>query len=121
MAHTAFQWHDPLLLDQQLTDDERAVRDAARAYCQEQLAPRVIEAFRHEKTDPAIFRAASRALGLDPARCVYVGDHPEQDVAAARAVGMLAIDVTELATLADHPARLAVYAEPPRTPAESDA
>jgi glutaryl-CoA dehydrogenase len=50
------QWDDPLLLDQQLDDDERAARDAAQAYCQRQLAPRVLEAFRHERTDIAIFR-----------------------------------------------------------------
>ena len=41
--HAAFQWDDPLLLDQQLTDDERAVRDAARDYCQGRLAPRILE------------------------------------------------------------------------------
>ncbi len=52
----AFQWDDPLLLDQQLSQEERMVRDSARAYCQGKLAPRVLEAFRHEKTDPAIFR-----------------------------------------------------------------
>jgi len=45
----AFQWDDPLLLEDQLTDDERMVRDSARAYCQEKLMPRVIEANRHEK------------------------------------------------------------------------
>ena len=55
-ADARFNWSDPLLLDAQLTDDERMVRDAARAYCQEQLAPRVLEAFRKEHTDPAIFR-----------------------------------------------------------------
>ena len=44
MASSAsFVWDDPFLLDQQLGDDERAVRDAARAYCQERLAPRVRE------------------------------------------------------------------------------
>ncbi|CAN5691843.1 acyl-CoA dehydrogenase [soil metagenome] len=58
-----FHWDDPLLLDQQLSDDERMVRDAARAYCQDQLQPRVLEAFRHEKTDPAIFREMGE-LGL---------------------------------------------------------
>ena len=47
-----FNRDDPLLLDAQFSDDERAVRDAARAYCQEKLAPRVLEAFRHEKVDP---------------------------------------------------------------------
>ncbi|HZW21630.1 MAG TPA: acyl-CoA dehydrogenase, partial [Noviherbaspirillum sp.] len=43
-----FHWDDPLLLDQQLTNEERMVRDAANAYCQERLQPRVLEAFRHE-------------------------------------------------------------------------
>src|SRR3954470_23538073 len=59
----SFHWDDPLLLEQQITDDERAVRDAARAYFQEKLLPRVTEAFRHETTDPAIFREMGE-LGL---------------------------------------------------------
>ena len=63
MAHAAFQWDDPFLLDQQLTDDERAIRDAAHAYCQDKLAPRVLEMFRHEKTDVSIFREMGE-LGL---------------------------------------------------------
>ncbi len=63
MAHAAFQWNDPFLLDQQLTDDERAIRDAANAYCQDKLAPRVLEAFRHEKMDTTIFREMGE-LGL---------------------------------------------------------
>ena len=58
-----FSWEDPFNLDSQLSDDERAVRDAAHAYCQERLLPRVTEAFRHEKTDPAIFREMGE-LGL---------------------------------------------------------
>ncbi|MFN7085044.1 MAG: acyl-CoA dehydrogenase [Burkholderiales bacterium] len=45
----AFRWEDPLLLDEQLSDEERMVRDSARAYCQEKLMPRVLEANRHEK------------------------------------------------------------------------
>ncbi|MBV8469794.1 MAG: acyl-CoA dehydrogenase, partial [Burkholderiaceae bacterium] len=49
-SKAAFHWDDPLLLNEQLSDDERMVRDAAAAYCQERLAPRVLEAFRHEKT-----------------------------------------------------------------------
>jgi glutaryl-CoA dehydrogenase len=53
---TRFHWDDPLLLDRQLTEEERMVRDSARAYCQDKLAPRVLEAFRHERTDPEIFR-----------------------------------------------------------------
>ena len=59
----AFKWDDPLLLDQQLTEDERMVRDAAAAYCQDRLAPRVLEAFRNETTDLAIFREMGE-LGL---------------------------------------------------------
>ncbi len=58
-----FQWDDPLLLEQQLTQDERMVRDSARAYCQDKLAPRVLEAFRHEQSDPSIFREMG-SLGL---------------------------------------------------------
>lgn len=59
----SFHWNDPLLLDQQLTDDERMVRDAASHYCQDKLAPRVLEAFRNEQTDPAIFKEMGE-LGL---------------------------------------------------------
>ena len=59
----AFQWDDPLLLEQQLSADERAVRDAARAYCQDKLSSRVLEAFRHETADPGVFREMG-ALGL---------------------------------------------------------
>ena len=51
-----FQWDDPFQLDQQLTEDERMIRDAAHVYCQEKLAPRVQDMFRHEKSDPTIFR-----------------------------------------------------------------
>ena len=63
MSKASFHWDDPLLLDQQLTDDERMVRDAAAVYAQEKLAPRVLEAFRSESTDPAIFREMGE-LGL---------------------------------------------------------
>ncbi|MBF5056967.1 glutaryl-CoA dehydrogenase [Alcanivorax sp. 521-1] len=59
----AFNWESPLLLDQQLTEEERMVADSARQYCQDKLAPRVLEAFRNEKTDPAIFREMGE-LGL---------------------------------------------------------
>ncbi|MCH5488725.1 acyl-CoA dehydrogenase [Pseudomonas syringae] len=52
----SFNWIDPLLLDQQLTEEERMVRDTAEQFAQSKLAPRVLEAFRHEKTDPTIFR-----------------------------------------------------------------
>ncbi len=62
-ANAEFHWADPLLLDQQLTADERMVRDAAAAYCQDKLMPRVLESFRHEKTDATIFREMGE-LGL---------------------------------------------------------
>jgi glutaryl-CoA dehydrogenase len=58
-----FVWEDPFLLDQQLSEDERMVRDAAKKYCQEKLAPRVLNAFRTESTDVEIFREMG-ALGL---------------------------------------------------------
>ena len=51
-----FDWDDPLRLNGQLTEEERMLRDAARAYAQEKLQPRVIRAFAEEDTDPAIFR-----------------------------------------------------------------
>ena len=58
-----FVWDDPLLLGEQLTEDERMIRDAAHVYAQEKLLPRVTEAFRHEKSDPAVFPEMG-ALGL---------------------------------------------------------
>ena len=63
MAIASFQWDDPFLLEQQLSDEEKMVRDAARDYAQGQLAPRVVEAFRHEQTDAAIFKEMG-SLGL---------------------------------------------------------
>ncbi len=62
-ANAEFHWADPLLLDQQLTVDERAVRDASAAYCQDKLMPRVLQSFRNEKTDVEIFREMGE-LGL---------------------------------------------------------
>jgi len=59
----SFNWQDPLLMDLQLTEEERMVRDAAHDYAQDKLAPRVLDAFRHEKTDAAIF-AEMGQLGL---------------------------------------------------------
>ncbi|NLR75538.1 acyl-CoA dehydrogenase [Leeia aquatica] len=54
MSRFNFQWDDALQLTQQLTEDERMVRDAAHSYCQEQLMPRVLEANRHEQFDRSI-------------------------------------------------------------------
>lgn len=58
-----FQWQDPFHLDEQLTADERMIRDAAYEYCQGKLMPRVQDMFRHEKTDASIFREMGE-LGL---------------------------------------------------------
>lgn len=58
-----FQWDDALLLDQQLTEDERLIRDAARAYCQEKLQPRVMSAAREERFDREIMTEMGE-LGL---------------------------------------------------------
>ena len=58
-----FQWQDPFLLEDQLTDDERLIRDAARAYCQDKLQPRVVSAFREERFDREIVSEMG-ALGL---------------------------------------------------------
>ena len=49
-----FNWSDPFLLTEQLTEDERLVSEAAKAYCQEKLMPRVQSAFREERFDREI-------------------------------------------------------------------
>jgi len=61
-----FSWEDPFLLEDQLSDEERMIRDAARAFAADKLAPRVIEAYREEKTDRAVFREMGETglLGL---------------------------------------------------------
>jgi glutaryl-CoA dehydrogenase len=56
-----FQWDDPLLLEHQLSEDERMLRDAARGFAQSTLQPRVTEAYRTEKSDPSIFRLMGEA------------------------------------------------------------
>jgi glutaryl-CoA dehydrogenase len=63
MSKPVYVWEDPLLLEEQLSEDERMIRNSAHDYCQEKLLPRVTEAFRHEKTDPTIFREMG-SLGL---------------------------------------------------------
>jgi glutaryl-CoA dehydrogenase len=60
---SAFQWDDPFLLEGQLSEDERMIRDTARGYAQEKLLPRVIDAYLNENTDREIFNEMG-ALGL---------------------------------------------------------
>jgi glutaryl-CoA dehydrogenase len=62
-SKATFVWDDPLLLDDQLREEERLVRETARAYAQEKLLPRVTQAFRHEVSDPSVFPEMG-ALGL---------------------------------------------------------
>ncbi|WP_285259998.1 acyl-CoA dehydrogenase [Halopseudomonas bauzanensis] len=62
-SKATFNWADPLLLDQQLTEEERMVRDSAAQYCQGKLMPRVLNSFRNEDTDASIFREMGE-LGL---------------------------------------------------------
>ena len=66
MARATFHWEDPFLLSSQLSDDERMVQGAAAAYCQDKLAPRVLEAFRHERMDTRIFREMGEVGLLGP-------------------------------------------------------
>ncbi|MBU3635292.1 acyl-CoA dehydrogenase [Polynucleobacter sp. es-GGE-1] len=63
MSKASFNWEDPLLLDTQLTEEERMIRDAAAEYAQGRLMPRILEAYRNETTDPSIFREMGE-LGL---------------------------------------------------------
>jgi glutaryl-CoA dehydrogenase len=66
-SHTAaFVWDDPFLFEQQLTEDERMVRDAAAAFAADKLGPRIEDAYMEEKTDPGIFREMGDAglLGI---------------------------------------------------------
>jgi glutaryl-CoA dehydrogenase len=62
-APASFNWEDPFLLDDQLTDEERMIRDAAAAFAADKLGPRVEKAYLEEKTDPSIF-AEMGAAGL---------------------------------------------------------
>src|SRR4029079_11078528 len=62
-AAASFQWDDPFLLDEQLTEDERMIRDTARAYAQDKLMPRIVKAYLEEKTDREIFNEMGE-LGL---------------------------------------------------------
>jgi len=55
-ALSSFSWEDPFLLENQLLEEEKMIKESAQSYCQERLAPRVLEALDQEHTDPAIFR-----------------------------------------------------------------
>ena len=60
MADIAFDWSDPLLLEGQLSEEERMVRDSARRFCDAELAPRIRDDFRHERFERSIMRGMGR-------------------------------------------------------------
>ena len=99
-----FDWEDPFRMDEQLTEEERAIRDAARAYAQDKLQPRVIDAYRDEQTDPAIFREMGETglLG-DEIDVVPVDSH----VYPARNVKPPAVTACEVRKASDDVADLA--------------
>ncbi|MFZ9812731.1 MAG: acyl-CoA dehydrogenase family protein, partial [Burkholderiaceae bacterium] len=86
---TKFMWEDPLLLADQLTDEERMIRQAAREYCQDKLAPRVLSAFRHEKVEPEIFPEMGSLGFLGPTIPTEYGGACVGDVA----YGLIAAEV----------------------------
>ncbi|MGH1350372.1 MAG: acyl-CoA dehydrogenase [Methyloligellaceae bacterium] len=63
---SSFQWDDPFFLEDQLTEDERMIRDTAKAYAEQKLKPRVIKAFANETVEPEIFREMGEAGLLGP-------------------------------------------------------
>jgi len=66
MSRSVFNWADPFDLESQLTEEERLVQKTAFAYAKDRLQPRVLAAFREEKTDPAIFREMGELGFLGP-------------------------------------------------------
>ena len=90
--HAKFKWEDPFLLSDQLTEDETMIRQAARDYCQDKLAPRVLEAFRHEKTDASIFREMGELGLLGPTIPTDYGGAGVGDVA----YGLIASEVERI-------------------------
>ena len=65
-ARPSFRWDDPFLLDEQLENEERMVRDSARAYCQERLMPRVRDSHRHERFDREVMNEMGELGFLGP-------------------------------------------------------
>jgi glutaryl-CoA dehydrogenase len=80
-AGSGFVWEDPLLLDDQLTGDEKLIRDTAKSFAQQRLQPHVIEAYAQEKTDPGIFREMGELGLLGPTLPVDYGGSESNYVA----------------------------------------
>ena len=60
-AQASFKWDDPFLLEDQLSEEERLIRDSARAFAEAELAPRVEEAYLNETVEPELFRLMGQA------------------------------------------------------------
>ena len=60
----SFVWDDPFLLEDQLSDDERMIRDSAKAFAESELLPRIEEAYLEEQTDPAMFKLMGQACSV---------------------------------------------------------
>ena len=63
MNRYSFDWQDPLLLEQLLTDEERLVKESVQRYCRDSLMPRILEANRHERFERGLFNEMGE-LGL---------------------------------------------------------
>ncbi len=70
LKDAAFQWEDPLGIENELTEEERMVRDSARGFAQDRLMPNIVEAYAQEKYDPTLIPAMAKAR---PARLDHSG------------------------------------------------
>ena len=89
---TKFQWDDPFLLADMLSEEERMVQSAARDYCRERLQPRVLEAFRHEKVDKEIFREMGDLGFLGPTISTQYGGAGANDIS----YGLIAAEIERI-------------------------
>ncbi len=87
-ARASFDWADPLLLEDELTEEERLIRDSARGYCQDRLLPRVQKAFRDESFRPcALHRNGRAGLPRLDDRRLWLRRHQLRQLWADRARG----------------------------------
>ena len=104
-AKSRFQWEDPFLLEAQLSDEERMIRDTARAYVQDKLMPRVTSAFADERTDREIFTEMGGSCELTEYGLVFTG---------SGAIHGIDVDLSEVGELTPGIAAVAALADSPR-------
>ena len=117
MSKPIFHWEDPLMLDTQLSSEERMIRDAAFEYAQGCLAPRVHDAFRNETTDPAIFREMGDLglLGITiPEEYGGLGLTMEEEVMVALELGYTSAAFRSALVLRRRVAKMAEKMTPPK-------